>query len=142
MLCSDTGDLRIRVGLHSGTITAGVLKGANARFQLFGDTMNMADRMEHNSLPNCIMCSETTANLVQQAGKEHWIRPREDKVLVKGKGEVQTYWLVQKLADQSIGSIEFSNRDEHELVISEDPGKAYDSQLGNTKLVFDLSTLD
>ena len=34
----DTGDLKLRVGLHSGKVTAGVLRGEKARFQLFGDT--------------------------------------------------------------------------------------------------------
>lgn len=36
----DTGDLTMRVGIHSGPVTAGVLKGERARFQLFGDTVN------------------------------------------------------------------------------------------------------
>jgi Adenylate and Guanylate cyclase catalytic domain len=36
----DTGDLGMRVGLHSGPVTAGVLRGDRARFQLFGDTVN------------------------------------------------------------------------------------------------------
>ena len=36
----DTEDLCLRVGLHSGPVTAGVLRGERARFQLFGDTMN------------------------------------------------------------------------------------------------------
>ena len=34
----DTGDLQIRVGIHSGHVVAGVLRGDRARFQLFGDT--------------------------------------------------------------------------------------------------------
>lgn len=36
----DTGDLCMRFGLHSGPVTAGVLMGERARFQLFGDTVN------------------------------------------------------------------------------------------------------
>jgi class 3 adenylate cyclase len=36
----DTTELALRVGLHSGPVTAGVLRGEKARFQLFGDTVN------------------------------------------------------------------------------------------------------
>lgn len=42
----DTANLKLRVGLHSGKITGGVLKGDKCRFQLFGDTMNTARYVE------------------------------------------------------------------------------------------------
>lgn len=88
-----TADLALRVGLHSGPVTAGVLRGNKSRFQLFGDTMNTASRMESNSIRNMIHLSQQTADLLSNAGKEHWFTQREESVVVKGKGEMQTFWL-------------------------------------------------
>jgi class 3 adenylate cyclase len=88
-----TADLAMRFGIHSGAVTAGVLRGQKARFQLFGDTMNMAARIESSGLKNKIHLSQDTANLLIAAGRQLWIQPRADKVQLKGKGEVQTYWL-------------------------------------------------
>jgi len=42
----DTAELGVRIGLHSGPVTAGVLRGDRARFQLFGDTVNTCARIE------------------------------------------------------------------------------------------------
>jgi hypothetical protein len=92
----DTSDLGMRVGLHSGPITAGVLRGDRARFQLFGDTMNTASRMESTGMRDKIHLSKETADQLIKFGKSHWITAREDHVQVKGKGEMQTYWLQLK----------------------------------------------
>lgn len=89
----DTGDLANRFGLHSGPCTAGVLRGERARFQLFGDTVNTAARMESTGLRNKIHISQETADLLREAGKGHWVEERGDLVVAKGKGALQTYWL-------------------------------------------------
>ena len=96
-LGDDTATLGLRVGLHSGAVTAGVLRGERARFQLFGDTINTAARMESTSKPNRIQLSQETADLLIQANKCHWIIARQQRVDAKGKGELQTYWLARSL---------------------------------------------
>lgn len=83
----------MRMGLHSGPVTAGVLRGERSRFQLFGDTVNTAARMEHNGVKSKIQISEETANILLSCGKKSWVSLREDKINAKGKGEMQTYWL-------------------------------------------------
>jgi len=87
-----TGDLTLRVGLHSGSVTAGVLRGQKLRFQLFGDTVNTAARMESHSRDNMILCSQATADFLTTAGKSNWLTARDDHIQVKGKGPLQTYW--------------------------------------------------
>ncbi|CAB9499837.1 Receptor-type guanylate cyclase gcy [Seminavis robusta] len=92
ILGPDTGDLCLRIGLHSGAVTAGVLRGEKSRFQLFGDTVNTAARMESNGAPNKIHMSQDTARILHEAGKK-WCKKRDDLVEAKGKGKMQTYWL-------------------------------------------------
>jgi class 3 adenylate cyclase len=89
----DTADLSFRVGLHSGPVTAGVLRGDKSRFQLFGDTTNTTARIESMGKSNHIYLSADTTKHIMNAGKQHWVTPRADKVVAKGKGEMTTSWL-------------------------------------------------
>jgi len=92
-LGTGTSSLSLRIGLNSGPVMGGVLRGEKARFQLFGDTINTASRMESTGKKGRIQVSQDTADLLVEAGKESWVNPRADKVIAKGKGEMQTYWI-------------------------------------------------
>ena len=88
----DTGDLTLRIALHSGPVTGGFMNGSN-RFQLFGDTMTTAGLIHKSGESNRIHVSEATANLLIQAGKRFWVDERQDKIVTAGKGELKTFWL-------------------------------------------------
>jgi class 3 adenylate cyclase len=107
----DTCDLQMRFGLHSGPVTGGVLRGQKSRFQLFGDTVNTAARMESTGLAGRIHVSQATADCLVEGGKSRWITKRDTLVEAKGKGLLQTYWIDPKGGGG--GSIVSSVSDRH-----------------------------
>ena len=101
----DTGELSMRFGLNTGPVTAGLLRGDRSRFQLFGDTVNTAARMESTGSSGKIQCSQTTAEALTRSGKEHWLEARADLVSAKGK---KAHRLLRQLPfDISVSLIRF-----------------------------------
>jgi class 3 adenylate cyclase len=95
-----TEDLTMRFGLHSGPVTAGVLRGDRSRFQLFGETVYTASQIEHTGLRDRIHVSSCTAHCLTRAKKGHWLIPRQDKIKGEGGIEGDTYW-VERPEDES-----------------------------------------
>ena len=87
---AETGEkLALRIGLHSGPVVAGVIGRRKFTYDLWGDTVNTASRMESHGLPGAIHCSEATANLLR-GGFQLQAR---GAMKIKGKGEMQTFLL-------------------------------------------------
>jgi len=85
----DGGPVRLRVGVDSGPVVAGVIGRRRFSYDLWGDTVNTASRMETTGVPGCIQGTERTRQLL---GERYLFRER-GMIQVKGKGRMVTYFL-------------------------------------------------
>jgi class 3 adenylate cyclase len=84
----------LRIGIDSGPVVAGVIGTRKFTYDLWGDTVNTASRMESHGAPGCIQVTERTRALLDDAYT--FSEPR--RLNVKGKGEMTTFFLTGRKA--------------------------------------------
>ena len=82
--------LQIRIGINTGSVIAGVIGIKKFIYDLWGDAVNVASRMESHGKPGYIQVTEATYHKLQN---KYLLEPR-GTIDVKGRGKMMTYWLL------------------------------------------------
>ncbi|MBI4670908.1 MAG: adenylate/guanylate cyclase domain-containing protein [Chloroflexi bacterium] len=81
--------LDFRIGINSGPVIAGVIGKRKFVYDLWGDPVNTASRMESNGAPGKIQTTRDTYELI----KEEFVCAPRGRIAIKGKGEMETWYL-------------------------------------------------
>ena len=96
--------LELRIGINSGPVVAGVIGRKRFLYDLWGDAVNMASRMESHGTPGQIQVTRATYELL----KDDFDLEARGTVPIKGKGDVETWYLVGRRAAASVEPNEVS----------------------------------
>jgi guanylate cyclase len=94
----DGHDIRLRIGINSGPLVAGVVGKHKFSYDLWGDVVNVASRMESEGIPGSIQVTEATYELI----RDRFVCEPRGVISVKGKGEMYTYLLLSRNADNAV----------------------------------------
>jgi PAS domain S-box-containing protein len=83
-------DIKIRIGINTGVVVAGVIGTKKFIYDLWGDAVNIASRMESSGEKGCIQVTEAT----YQRLKHNYQLEKRGAINVRGRGEMVTYWLL------------------------------------------------
>jgi class 3 adenylate cyclase len=89
--------LALRIGIDSGPVVAGVIGRRKFSYDLWGDTVNVASRMESTGVAGCIQVTEQTYRRLRDGYRFE----RRGPIQVKGKGELVTWFLLGRAAASS-----------------------------------------
>ncbi|MBK8292503.1 MAG: adenylate/guanylate cyclase domain-containing protein [Flammeovirgaceae bacterium] len=83
----------LRIGIHTGPVVAGVVGKKKYAYDIWGDTVNIASRMESNGEPGKVNISATTYHLIS----DHYQCLHRGKISAKNIGEVDMYFVESKV---------------------------------------------